>query len=114
MDPDAEHQEDHPDLGELRGDARQPLDAFAERVDPAELALRTAGVLLSPLGLGVAVVIWNYLRGDFATNGFLWTGLGIIGVGEGSTVALTKFLHEYLKIGCKRFHEVAQPTWKRE
>jgi tryptophan halogenase len=38
--------------------------------------------------------------------------LGIIGVGEGSTVGLTKFLHEYLRIGCKRFHEVAQPTWK--
>ena len=25
--------------------------------------------------------------------------IGIIGVGEGSTVTLTKFLHEYLKIG---------------
>jgi tryptophan halogenase len=38
--------------------------------------------------------------------------LGIIGVGEGSTVGLTKFLHDYLRIGCKKFHEVAQPTWK--
>jgi tryptophan halogenase len=38
--------------------------------------------------------------------------IGIIGVGEGSTVGLTKFLHEYLKIGLKRFHETAQPTWK--
>src|SRR3954471_10824656 len=38
--------------------------------------------------------------------------IGIIGVGEGSTVALTRFLHEYLKVGPKRFHEVAQPTWK--
>src|SRR3954463_12059083 len=38
--------------------------------------------------------------------------IGIIGVGEGSTVALTRFLHEYLKVGLKRFHEVAQPTWK--
>jgi len=38
--------------------------------------------------------------------------IGIIGVGEGSTVALTRFLHEYLRVGMKRFHETAQPTWK--
>src|SRR2546423_7404779 len=38
--------------------------------------------------------------------------IGIIGVGEGSTIALTKFLHEYLGVGQKKFHEVAQPTWK--
>jgi hypothetical protein len=38
-------------------------------------------LVLSVIGLGVAVVVWNYLRGDFATNGVLWTGLGIIGVG---------------------------------
>ena len=37
--------------------------------------------VLSVIGLGVIVVVWNYLRGDFATNGVLWTGLGIIGVG---------------------------------
>jgi len=38
--------------------------------------------------------------------------IGIIGVGEGSTVPLTKFLHAYLPIGHKKFLEVAQPTWK--
>jgi tryptophan halogenase len=38
--------------------------------------------------------------------------IGIIGVGEGSTRPLTLFLHDYLKIGLKKFHEVAQPTWK--
>src|SRR5215208_315422 len=38
--------------------------------------------------------------------------IGIIGVGEGSTIALTLFLHDYLKVGMKKFHEVAQPTWK--
>ena len=38
--------------------------------------------------------------------------IGIIGVGEGSTLALTRFLHEYLAIGRKKFHDVAQPTWK--
>jgi tryptophan halogenase len=38
--------------------------------------------------------------------------IGIIGVGEGSTIALTRFLHDYLGVGMKKFHDVAQPTWK--
>ena len=38
--------------------------------------------------------------------------LGIIGVGEGSTVALTRFLHGYLRLAPARFFELAQPTWK--
>jgi tryptophan halogenase len=38
--------------------------------------------------------------------------IGIIGVGEGSTVALTEFLHGYLKIAHRKFLQVAQPTWK--
>src|SRR4051794_29763267 len=38
--------------------------------------------------------------------------IGIIGVGEGSTVALTRYLHGYIKVGQKRFFEVARPTWK--
>jgi tryptophan 7-halogenase len=37
--------------------------------------------------------------------------IGIIGVGEGSTVPLTRFLH-YIAIGPKKFFEVAKPTWK--
>ncbi|HEY7116161.1 MAG TPA: tryptophan halogenase family protein [Tepidisphaeraceae bacterium] len=38
--------------------------------------------------------------------------IGIIGVGEGSTPALTRFLHEYVGIIPKKFFEIAQPTWK--
>jgi hypothetical protein len=38
-------------------------------------------LVLGVIGLGVAVVIGNYLRGDLASNGVMWTGLGIIGVG---------------------------------
>lgn len=38
--------------------------------------------------------------------------LGIIGVGEGSTVALTRFLHGYLRLHPAKFFEIAQPTWK--
>jgi Cell division protein CrgA len=38
-------------------------------------------LVLGVIGLGVVVVIANYLRGDGATNGVLWAGLGIIGAG---------------------------------
>src|SRR5688572_10981425 len=38
--------------------------------------------------------------------------IGIIGVGEGSTVGLTDFLHQLLKVKPKTFFEVARPTWK--
>lgn len=38
--------------------------------------------------------------------------IGIIGVGEGSTFALTKFLHDYLQINEKKFFSVAHPTFK--
>lgn len=38
--------------------------------------------------------------------------IGIIGVGEGSTGTLTHFLHKYLRVEPKKFHAIAQPTWK--
>jgi tryptophan halogenase len=38
--------------------------------------------------------------------------IGIIGVGEGSTPALTRFLHEYLGMNLKKFFAITQPTWK--
>ena len=38
--------------------------------------------------------------------------LGIIGVGEGSTLVLTRFLHQYLRLHPAKFFEIAQPTWK--
>lgn len=38
--------------------------------------------------------------------------IGIIGVGEGSTGALVTFLHNYLGVGLKKFHQTAQPVWK--
>jgi tryptophan halogenase len=38
--------------------------------------------------------------------------LGIIGVGEGSTKALTLFLHQYLRVDRRQFVSIAQPTWK--
>lgn len=38
--------------------------------------------------------------------------IGIIGVGEGSTGTLTHYLHKFLKVAPKKFHDIAQPTWK--
>lgn len=38
--------------------------------------------------------------------------IGIIGVGEGSTVSLADFLHQYLRVHPKKFYSIAQPTWK--
>ena len=38
--------------------------------------------------------------------------IGIIGVGEGSTPVLTRFLHDYVGIRPKQFFDIAQPTWK--
>jgi tryptophan halogenase len=38
--------------------------------------------------------------------------IGIIGVGEGSTIALTDFLHQFLRVKAKTFFDVARPTWK--
>src|SRR5260370_42147795 len=37
--------------------------------------------------------------------------IGIIGVGEGSSLPLTQFLHGFLGLGDKVFLEVARPTW---
>jgi tryptophan halogenase len=38
--------------------------------------------------------------------------LGIIGVGEGSTVGLPPYLHRYIGMDTREFYAVAQPTWK--
>src|SRR3954452_7706841 len=38
--------------------------------------------------------------------------IGVIGVGEGSTIALTDFLHNLLRVKAERFFSVARPTWK--
>lgn len=38
--------------------------------------------------------------------------IGIIGVGEGSTFALTRFLHDYLRVDERTFFAIARPTFK--
>ncbi len=38
--------------------------------------------------------------------------IGIIGVGEGTTVVTPQHLHDYLKLDLKSFYEVADPQWK--
>ena len=49
---------------------------------------------------------------DVAVSVIRSKDIGIIGVGEGSTIGLTNFLHNYLGIRPKRFFDVARPTWK--
>ncbi|MGZ5292211.1 MAG: cell division protein CrgA [Actinomycetota bacterium] len=44
---------------------------------PAWYGYLVLGLILS----GVAVIVWNYMRGDSAENLWLWTGLGVIAVG---------------------------------
>jgi tryptophan halogenase len=38
--------------------------------------------------------------------------IGIIGVGEGTTIPVLDHLHGYLRIDHAEFHRIAQPTWK--
>src|SRR4051812_12496860 len=38
--------------------------------------------------------------------------IGVIGVGEGSTPPMTRFLHDYVQVGERKFFETARPTWK--
>ena len=62
-------------------------------------------------GFMAAVALKSKLR-DLAVTVVRSKDIGIIGVGEGSTVPLTRFLHDYVGVGPKKFFEVAQPTWK--
>ena len=38
-------------------------------------------LMLVLMGIGVVVIVWNYTRGDLATNTDLMIGLGLIAVG---------------------------------
>jgi len=38
--------------------------------------------------------------------------IGILGVGEGSTIGVPEHLHNYLGIGLKEFYQKAEPMWK--
>lgn len=40
-------------------------------------------VVLLILAAGVALIVWNYFRGDQAQNLYLWVGLGLIAAGFG-------------------------------
>lgn len=52
-----------------------------QRKKPNRASPRWFGPLvLGVMGLGVAVIVWNYLRPD-ASNGTLFTGLGLIAAG---------------------------------
>jgi LPXTG-motif cell wall-anchored protein len=66
--------------GRTKKKARYNLEpAKKKRVKPAPKWY--APLVLGVMGVGVAVIVWNYLRGDQASNAFLWAGLGLIGLG---------------------------------
>ena len=37
--------------------------------------------MLGVMAVGVIVIVWNYLRGDAASNGVLFIGMGLIAAG---------------------------------
>jgi LPXTG-motif cell wall-anchored protein len=62
-----------------KGSRYQLEPARKKRVKP--MPRWYAPLVLGVMGVGVGVIVWNYLRGDQATNAFLWIGLGLIGLG---------------------------------
>ena len=38
-------------------------------------------LMLAIMGVGVLIIVWNYTRGDGASNTYLVGGLGLIGIG---------------------------------
>jgi hypothetical protein len=63
-----------------KGSRYQLEPAKKKRVKP--MPRWYAPLVLGIMGIGVAVIVWNYMRGtDRASNAFLWIGLGLIGVG---------------------------------
>ncbi|MBI3648122.1 MAG: cell division protein CrgA [Actinobacteria bacterium] len=47
-----------------------------------------APLVLVVMGAGVVVIVWNYFQGTRASNGFLWLGLGLIGIGFAGTTQI--------------------------
>ena len=41
-------------------------------------------LVLGLIVAGVAIIVWNYMRGDAAQNMYLWIGLGVIALGFGA------------------------------
>lgn len=56
-----------------------PLPQKKRRASPRWYGYLTLGLM----GLGVVVIVWNYMRGDNAHSAFLFAGLGLIAIGFG-------------------------------
>ncbi len=56
-----------------------PPPTKRRRASPRWWGYLTLGVM----GLGVAIIVWNYMRGDSANPTVLFVGLGLIAVGFG-------------------------------
>ena len=62
-------------------------------------------------GLLTAITLQRKLP-DISVQVVRSTKMGVIGVGEGTIVTIVKFLHRYLGLNSRRFHERAKPSLK--
>lgn len=62
-------------------------------------------------GFLVALALRKQLPG-LAVEVVRSTKMGVIGVGEGTIISVVNFLHNYLRLDTKRFHERAKPSLK--
>ena len=66
---------------------RQKKSAKRYQLEPQKKARERSSprwfgpLVLGVMALGVGVIVWNYLRGDTASNGVLFIGMGLIAAG---------------------------------
>lgn len=71
-------------MPESRGRQRQRRRPYVPQPRPKRrrASPRWYGVLvLGVMAVGIGLIVWNYFRGIEADNVYLWTGLGLIGLG---------------------------------
>src|SRR2546428_3280486 len=76
------------------------------------MLVRTVTVLGGGSAGFLAAIALKAKLPDLAVTLLRSQDIGIIGVGEGSTLPLTYFLHKFLGLGDRAFIDVARPTWK--
>ncbi len=65
-----------------RKTAKQRYQLEPQRKKRSSASPRWYGpLMLAIMAIGVILIVWNYTRGDDASNTFLLGGLGLIGVG---------------------------------
>jgi hypothetical protein len=71
-----------PESRQRRKQASRRYQLEPQRKQRTKTSPRWYGPLvLVVMGIGVVVIVWNYMRGDQASNTILFVGLGLIGLG---------------------------------